>query len=367
MKKIEIYWGSEKTFKSEIENLKNVFYLGDILEYINKKFSEYDYIIEVENLVIYTDDYGQIKEFALNSFSNTILKNEKLNITNLWMINPPLKLYENIKRNYNKDIVIEHKEKYREIEFEDMKRIASEFNNYIIGQDSVIPQILMSIYSLRNKSRKKPVTLLFIGDSGIGKTETAKYISECLNYNMLRIQFSMQQTETSCEYIFGGEHGKNSFARDLIRRESNIILLDEFDKVSPIFYNAFYQIFDDGIFVDTNYSVDVSGSIIICTTNYKTKKEAQKALGEPIYSRFSNVIVFNPIEIKDQLKIAEKYYESIINDLDEDDKILIQENTILEFFKDKIEKGFYKNIRMIKSYMEKAINFEILKARGIIK
>lgn len=68
-------------------------------------------------------------------------------------------------------------------------------------------------------------------------------------------------------------------ARELIRRNSNVILLDEFDKVSPSFYNAFYQMFDEGTFVDANYSVDVSKCIIICTTNYRTEEEAENIWG----------------------------------------------------------------------------------------
>mgnify|MGYP000046052259 CR=1 FL=1 len=95
---------------------------------------------------------------------------------------------------------------------------------------------------------------------------------------MVRIQFSMQQTNSAYQYIFGADHGEDSLARELIRRSSNVILLDEFDKVSPAFYNAFYQMFDEGTFVDANYSVDVSKCIIICTTNYRTEEEAEKYL-----------------------------------------------------------------------------------------
>ena len=67
----------------------------------------------------------------------------------------------------------------------------------------------------------------------------AKSISKTLGGELLRVQFSMMQSDEAYNYVFGAEHSKNSFARDMMARESNVILIDEFDKVNPIFYNAF--------------------------------------------------------------------------------------------------------------------------------
>lgn len=156
-------------------------------------------------------------------------------------------------------------------------------------------------------------------------------------------------------------------ARELIRRSSNVILLDEFDKVSPSFYNAFYQMFDEGTFVDANYSVDVSKCIIICTTNYRTEEEAEKYLGTPIYSRFSKVVIFNPISIDDKLKIARKCYTGLMEQVAAEDKELIKNNSVLSLFERVIKEGAYPNMRMLRNDIEDAINFEILKARGIIQ
>lgn len=222
-------------------------------------------------------------------------------------------------------------------------------------------------YGLKNSKRTRPVTLLFLGDSGIGKTETAKYISSSLKTEMVRIQFSMQQTNNAYQYIFGADHGEDSLARELIRRKSNVVLLDEFDKVSSTFYNAFYQMFDEGVFVDANYSVDISKCIIICTTNYRTEEEAEKYLGTPIYSRFSKVVIFNPISIDDKLTIARKCYDSLMEQVDAEDKAFIENNSVLELFEKVIKEGAYPNMRMLRNDIEDAINFEILKARGIIK
>lgn len=374
MDKIEIYWGADKDFEEATESLENINFLADVVNHINKTDLKIEGVgehrdspMDVENLLIHTDDYGGIREWALLGFSNNILRHLKVQIKNLWLCNPPTKIYEDIKKNYDKEIITEHRTHYPDVTIDDMRKMADGFNEMVIGQPHIMKQVLASIYSLKSSERRRPVTLLFLGDSGIGKTETAKYISSCLGTDMVRIQFSMQQTNSAYQYIFGADHGEDSLARELIRRSSNVILLDEFDKVSPAFYNAFYQMFDEGIFVDANYSVDVSKCIIICTTNYRTEEDAEKYLGTPIYSRFSKVVIFNPISVDDKLKIAKKCYASLMEHVDTEDKKLIENNSVLKLFERVIIAGAYPNMRMLKNDIEDAINFEILKARGIIK
>ncbi len=374
MEKIEIYWGADKDFEEATKNLRNIFFLSDVMDHISKTYVKVEGATEkeeppmkVENLLIHTDDYGGIKEWALLGFSNNVLCHLKLEIKNLWLCNPPQKIYKDIIKNFDKNIIKEYKTLYPEITIDSMKEMALGFNEAVVGQPHVMKHILTSIYGLKNPKRTRPVTLLFLGDSGIGKTETAKYISSSLKTEMVRIQFSMQQTNNAYQYIFGADHGEDSLARELIRRKSNVVLLDEFDKVSSAFYNAFYQMFDEGTFVDANYSVDVSKCIIICTTNYRTEEEAEKYLGTPIYSRFSKVVIFNPISVDDKLKIARKCYSGLMAQVDAEDKGLIENNSVLSLFERVIKEGAYPNMRMLRNDIEDAINFEILKARGIIK
>lgn len=90
--------------------------------------------------------------------------------------------------------------------------------------------------------------LLFLGPSGVGKLKLQS-ISKQMGGSLSRIQLSMMQTSEGYSYVFGDEHSKPSLARDLLSRETNIILFDEFNKVNISLCNAFYQLFDEGMFV----------------------------------------------------------------------------------------------------------------------
>ena len=176
---------------------------------------------------------------------------------------------------------------------------------------------------------------------------------------LTRIQFSMMQTQEAYEYLFGAEHSKASFARDLLGRESNVVLIDEFDKVSPGLYNMFYQVFDDGTFVDTNYEVDMRNSLFILTSNFASEAQVKRALGPAMFSRISECVAFGDLELKHKRTIARAEYDHIISKLDDEDRSTIEASDISAwFFKNA---GRYDNMRTMKNKVSKAI-FERLSA-----
>ncbi len=373
MDKIHIFWGTDDDFNYLTQDLSPVSFLIDIVDHISTKEvtikglekKDSDNPLVVKNLIVHTDDYGGLAEWAILGFTNNVLRNLKVDIETLWLCNPPLQIYNDIRRNYDEAIISEKSTEYPALQFSSLKLMSEKFDDNVIGQPHVIKLALPTIYRLTNTNNRRPATLLFLGNSGIGKTETAKFISECIGGEMVRIQFSMQQTTSAHQYIFGSKHGEDSFARELIRRKSNVILLDEFDKVHPSFYNAFYQMFDEGKFVDANYEVDISKCIIICTSNYLSEDEAEKNLGSPIFSRFSKIIKFNEISLEDKLKIAELCYSNLVIKLKVTDEEFIKDDRIIKAFKNAIYQGKYPNMRMLKNDIEDAINCEILRKNGI--
>lgn len=152
---------------------------------------------------------------------------------------------------------------------------------------------------------------------------------------------------------FGAEHSKGSFARDMMARESNVILIDEFDKVNPAFYNAFYELFDEGRYVDTNYDVNLGQAIFLLTCNFGSEEEIKKILGPAMFSRIGCCIAYEELSTEQKQTIVHNWYESILSVLKADEKEEIEKTDILDWFIKNAER--YDNIRILKTKLENAI------------
>lgn len=281
--------------------------------------------LQVENFIINSDEYCGVREHVIINFANFIAK---MDITNMYIQNPPTSISEQLHRIYDTSILQVIQQKYNCIDEVIIKKFNKEYGEKIIGQAKVKMKILQAIYPLINGKQKKPVTILFYGDSGLGKTETAQYLSELLSGKLFRKQFSMYQNNEFATYLFGGNYYEGSFAKDLLDRDSNVILLDEFDKSNPVFHSAFYQLFDEGIYEERNYKVNLDNAIIICTSNYKDEKEIKENLGNAIYNRFDSIIRFDELSDESKEIIAKKNleelktdYQEVLDNLDEEIKL----------------------------------------------
>lgn len=363
---ITIYFGPKVAFEKIIPNnskkihglmelirqsdkKRNIIYLNEIKEDKEKKE-------KIEVLVGKSEEYSMIKEEALNDFV-TIL--EEYKIEDMYFQNPPKLIFEMLKKSYKKkEIKIEYFE-FKDIDEKIILEINSKFDTKIIGQNNVKEKLLINLYSNIKKLKTKPLILMFYGPSGVGKTETAKYLSESLGEKLFRKQFSMYQNNSFFDYVFGEKHGISSLARDLLNRESNVILFDEFDKAESTFYSAFYQLFDEGVLIDKNYEVKLKNSIIICTSNYRNLLDIKKKLGEAIYSRFDDFIEFKTINYNDMANIAKQMYEKNLIKLNLEEQKIIEESKIFNTIIDNIKK-FY-NVRQLEKIIIQLIAKELLK------
>lgn len=359
---IKIFYGSKKDFEKFVETNINSYDdtipFMDLIQHYNARLrpsesgtseEQLSQKINVDNCIVRTDDYGSVLEHALANFAGIVTLNH--NIGTLFLQNPPKRVKASLEK--YADSIEYHYSKYADLTRESLKNIYQNLEKDILGQKVCKKQIISSLYRMVTKKDNKPAVLLLYGPSGVGKTETAKCISKSFGGNLLRVQFSMMQTTEAYNYIFGAEHSKGSFARDMLERESNVILIDEFDKVNPIFYNAFYELFDEGKFVDTNYEVDLKNAIILCTCNFLNIDEIIKSLGPAMYSRIGGCIQFFDLNDEQKIQIIDNWYNTVLRTLNNTEKEFINKTNILEWFKENINR--YDNIRILKTKLENAI------------
>lgn len=282
---------------------------------------------QINNLVIKSYEYSRLSDSGLNGFMTLI---NSFDIKNMYLQNPPSIVVKQLKDAFSDNIqFINHQ--YKKIDVSILSEFSKNYEDKILGQDLAKRKLLNQLYILsKSYNESKPIVLLLFGPTGVGKTETAKYISELLNEKLFRKQLSMYQNEEFANYVFGSKVSEASLARDLLERESNIILLDEFDKINSVFYSAFYQMFDEGVFVDKNYKVNLKNSIIICTSNFSNINQIKKELGEPIFSRLDNVIEFDPLSDTYVKKLIKISFNKIYSKLSDDEKSILDKSETLE-------------------------------------
>lgn len=333
---INVFYGPRKEFENLIKGKKNKEFFTAIVQEYDDETKAIHHVVEgqpveqkkhikrkIANLIINSDEYSTITEGAIQNFNSII---DYYDISNIYLQNPPYIIAEKIKKVYSK--YVENRYQYKSINLDVIKQINNKYSSNIIGQDLAKKSLLRNILSFdKFKSLKKPIVLMFYGPSGVGKTETARFISTILDEKLFYKQFSMFQNNEFANYLFGGQHSQNSFAKELLDRESNVILLDEFDKANNVFYSAFYQFFDEGIYNDKNYSVSLDNGIIICTSNYNSKEEIRAHLGDPIYFRFDGFIPFSDLDNESLIKIIDIYYSKYYSELSVEDKEIIDSYT----------------------------------------
>ena len=334
MRKVHIFIGSLEKFQRKVPpDARN---LTDVVMELDKDAKTFtiqmpDYKapdkdpLYVKSFVIYSNEYSGVREHVVLNFANFLAQME---IDDMYLQNPPLRITDQIIHIYP-DIVEYEYEKYPSITEDIIREINTEYPNDIIGQDEVKNKVLRSLYPLLDEDNKKPVVMLFYGASGVGKTETAQFIAKVMKGKLFRRQFSMYQNNEFATYLFGGTLYQGSFARDLLDRESNVILLDEFDKANPVFHSAFYQLFDEGIYEDQNYTVNIEKAIIICTSNYSSREEIKEKLGEAIYNRFDAIIGFKTLDVQSKQYLINKYISEYPQDLMSEEQLEILKNEAL--------------------------------------
>ena len=364
---VKIFYGGSSSFRKILPSSTNYMPIVDLailddsrnrkvkVDVQGNRVEEDEEILHFDDVVAFSDDYPSLTEGTIESFTNFVLRYD---IDNLYLQNPPDSIARHIQELSCVNCKIDSQD-YKVIDIDLLRNIKSGFSESVIGQDLAQRQILAALYNVAKRRYNKPCVILLYGSTGIGKTESAKFIAATLGEELFRKQFSMLHSEEFSSYIFGGKHNQNSLAKELLERESNIILFDEFDKPHPVFHSAFYQLFDEGIYVDRNYTVKMKDSVIICTSNYMSEKEIRAALGEPIFSRFDAVIKFEKLSKDAIQKIMENEFERQYSILDETEKGIIDSYQIKEKIFALVEQ--LDNARQIRRIIREAFSAALIR------
>ncbi|WP_342533302.1 AAA family ATPase [Lysinibacillus sp. FSL K6-0057] len=359
--KFNIFYGPQSYFNSVIPTEKTI-NLSELVRWSDARRTnpiEDDLINTYDSLIVSTEEYGGVTSSFIEMFIVGILLYQPiLKYDQIYLHNPPTRIYNQLQI-YSKEFEVEiDSYNYSRVDKYSLKQLKEEFSLKIFGQEHVKKDILRSLYDLTVPNDIKPKIIMLYGPPGVGKTETAYLINQIVNEGkkLLRKQFSMYHNESFYSYIFGDR--SNSFAKDLIDRESNIILLDEFDKCNRTFFSAFYQLFDEGIYSDKYYEVNLKNAIILCTSNYLSEDDIRKNLGEAIYSRFDAFIAFSHFSNETKEKLIDNIYEEELLKFTQADRDIIEKceingKSIPDLLKSQV--NLLNNARDIRRYLKQMI------------
>lgn len=205
----------------------------------------------------------------------------------------------------------------------------------------------------------KILSFFLMGDSGVGKTEVARAIFNCLGgeKKMAKINFGNYSNEYSLSSLIGASRGyKDSEDGEIFMkvRDSNVglLLIAEFEKSNTTLFNYFLEVLENGIIEGSlGQQLDLNGFIIIFTSNI-SREDFPKRISPELRSRFDYKCIFTLLSNDDK----QKYIEFRVNALIKKVKLEYQvefPDTTLDYFKKQIKVSKYENMRDINKQIKK--------------
>ena len=275
--------------------------------------------------------------------------------------------------------------------------LEDELHKRVIGQDEGVRRVTDAI--LRSKAGIKDPTkpigsFLFLGPTGVGKTELAKTLAQTLfddEQNMVRIDMSEYMEKYSVSRLIGAPPGYVGYEEggqltEAVRRKPySVVLFDEIEKAHPDVFNVLLQVLDDGRITDSQgRTVDFKNTILIMTSNIgspylldgidengEIKEEAQKEVMDELrghfrpefLNRLDEIILFKPLT-KDNIGSIVDLMVKELNDRLADQELSLELTDAAK--KDVIDNGYdpVYGARPLKRYLQKYV--ETLTARKIL-
>jgi len=246
-------------------------------------------------------------------------------------------------------------------------KLESELKKNIIAQDEGVNILASSLRKsfIAGISRKKPLaTLLFLGPTGVGKTETAKVINNIIfgsDKSLIRFDMSLYQTKFDIPNLIGSQDTNNpGLLSSAIRKKPyGVLLIDEIEKADQDLLNIFLTILDEGYFTDGfGEKVNCKNIIVIATSNaganflhelilqskdFDSTSLINYLIDENVFlpeflNRFDGVVVYKPLDRAAIYIITTRMVDDVIKKIEKDHQVKI--NVSKGFIGTLIDKGY---------------------------
>ena len=291
-----------------------------------------------------------------------------------------------------------------EAEAQRLLRMEEDLGRRVVGQEEAIRAVTRAIRRSRSglKNPRRPVgSFIFLGPTGVGKTELAKALAEFLfgtEDAIVRVDMSEYMERFAVSRLIGAPPGyigyddSGQLTEKVRRRPFSVILLDEIEKAHPEVFNLLLQIFEDGHLTDSyGRQVDFKNTILIMTSNIGARQitmhtpmgftaggqeqsyakmketvlaELKKTFNPEFMNRIDEVIVFHPLSKEHMRKIVDLMLQRLQSQLDEKRITLMMSDDAKEFI---IDKGYDPQFgarplrRAIQRYVEDLLAEEMLR------
>ena len=281
-------------------------------------------------------------------------------------------------------------------EFERLSGLAGRLKAHIIGQDEAVNAVCAAIKRSRAglQSKRKPVSFIFVGSTGVGKTELVKRLAADLfnsPESLIRLDMSEFMEKFSVSRIIGSPPGyvgydeAGQLTEKIRRKPYSVVLFDEIEKAHPDVMNILLQILDDGRITDAQgRTVNFENTVIVMTTNAGSdkrtgsvgfnmsadeqgKEKAVKALNDFLRPEFINrvdeIIYFHRLTEENIRAIASLMLEDLRTAMAERGTALTWDESVITYLAEKGYSAAYgaRNLqRLIQKDVEDAIAIEII-------
>ena len=288
----------------------------------------------------------------------------------------------------------------REDEFERLAELDKRLKAHIVGQDEAVNAVCAAIKRSRVglKAKRKPTSFIFVGGTGVGKTELVKRLAADLfdsPESLIRLDMSEFMEKFSVSRIIGSPPGyvgydeAGQLTEKIRRKPYSVVLFDEIEKAHPDVLNILLQILDDGRITDAQgRTVNFENTVIVMTTNAGSNRKggamgfggtvndmgrerALKALGEFLRPEFINrvdeIVYFNSLTEENFRSIAELMLEETRDAIAERGISMTWNTALIDYLVRKSYSVTYgaRNLRRtIQKDVEDAIAQKIIDCRG---